>query len=108
MRSTGTVLRPRPARIPGSDVTSDSQPASLCIEQATGGGIVASGTRIPKAELTGIYGKVVKRMSRKMFGDVAEPVEVAWHNRKVLNFSFSIGRKAQKWDRCDANRSEER
>jgi hypothetical protein len=30
-----------------------------------------------------------------MLGDVAEPVEVAWHNRKVLNFSFSIGRKAR-------------
>jgi alkylhydroperoxidase family enzyme len=64
---------------------------------------VASITRIPKAELTGIYGAMVKRMSRKMLGDVAEPVEVAWHNRKVLNFSFSIGRKAQKWDRCDEN-----
>jgi len=64
---------------------------------------VASTTRIPKAELTGIYGWLVKRMSRKMLGDVAEPVEVALHNRKVLNFSFSIGRKAQKWDRCDEN-----
>src|SRR4028118_1712855 len=103
MRSTGTVLRPRPARISGSDVTSDSQPASLCREQATGGGSVASTTRTPKAELTGIYGWLVKRMSRKMLGDVAEPVEVALHNRKVLNFSFSIGRKAQKWDRCDEN-----
>ena len=58
-------------------------------------------TRIPKAELTGIYGAMVKRMSRKMLGDVAEPVEVAWHNRKVLNFSFSVSRKAQKWDQCD-------
>ena len=64
---------------------------------------MASGTRIPKAELTGIYGGLVKRMSGKMLGDVAEPVEVAWHNRKVLNFSFGIGRKAQKWDRCDEN-----
>ena len=64
---------------------------------------MASTTRIPKAELTGIYGGLVKRMSRKMLGDVAEPVEVAWHNRKVLNFSFSIGRKAQKWDQCDEN-----
>ncbi len=44
---------------------------------------------------------MVKRMSRKMVGDVPEPVEVAWHNRKVLNFSFSLGRKAQKWDQCD-------
>ncbi len=38
---------------------------------------MASNTRIPKAELTGIYGAMVKRMFRKMLGDVAEPVEVA-------------------------------
>jgi alkylhydroperoxidase family enzyme len=64
---------------------------------------MAGNTRIPKAELTGIYGALVKRMSRKMLGDVAEPVEVTWHNRKVLNFSFLVGRKAQKWDQCDEN-----
>jgi alkylhydroperoxidase family enzyme len=64
---------------------------------------MASNTRIPKAELTGAYGWLVKRMSRKMLGDVAEPVEVAWHNRKVLNFSFAVGRRAQKWDACDEN-----
>ena len=64
---------------------------------------MASRTRIPKAELTGIYGAVVKQMSRKMLGGVAEPVEVAWHNRKVLNFSLSAGRKAQKWNACDEN-----
>ena len=58
-------------------------------------------TRIPRAELTGVYGAVVKRMSRRMFGEVPEPAEVAWHNRKVLNFSFSVGRQAQKWDQCD-------
>jgi len=46
---------------------------------------------------------MVKRMSRKMLGDVAEPVEVAWHNRKVLNLSFSLARKVQKWDKCDEN-----
>jgi len=64
---------------------------------------MAGKTRIPKAELTGIYGAIVKRMSRKMMGDVPEPVEVAWHNRKVLGFSMTLGRKAQKWDRCDEN-----
>jgi alkylhydroperoxidase family enzyme len=64
---------------------------------------MVSSTRVPKAELTGIYGAVVKRMSRKMFGDVPEPVGVAWHNRKVLNLSFTLGRKAQKWDQCDAS-----
>src|SRR5215470_8660987 len=66
-----------------------------------GGAIMSSGTRIPRAELTGVYGAVVRRMSRKMFGDVPEPVEVVWHNRKVLNFSFSLGRKVRKWDQCD-------
>ncbi|MDH6283673.1 carboxymuconolactone decarboxylase family protein [Prescottella agglutinans] len=64
---------------------------------------MTSNTRIPKAELTGVYGAVVKRMSRKMLGEVAEPVEVTWHNRKVLNFSFTVGRKVQKWDQCDEN-----
>jgi alkylhydroperoxidase family enzyme len=64
---------------------------------------MASPTRIPRAELTGVYGAMVKRMSRKMMGDVPEPVEVVWHNRKVLNFSFSVGRKLQKWDQCDEN-----
>jgi alkylhydroperoxidase family enzyme len=64
---------------------------------------MASSTRVPKAELNGLYGALVKRMSRKMFGVVPEPVEVAWHNRKVLNFSFSAGRKFKKWDRCDEN-----
>jgi alkylhydroperoxidase family enzyme len=64
---------------------------------------MASSARIPQAEMTGMYGAIVKRMSRKMFGVVPEPVGVAWHNRKVLNFSFSIGRKAQRWDQCDEN-----
>src|ERR1700693_330161 len=64
---------------------------------------MASSTRIPQAELTGLYGALVKRMSRRMFGEVPEPIGVAWHNRKVLNFSFSVGRKAQKWDQCDEN-----
>jgi alkylhydroperoxidase family enzyme len=64
---------------------------------------MASSTRIPKAELTGPYGALVKRMSRRMFGEVPEPVGVMWNNRKVLNFSFGVGRKAQKWNQCDEN-----
>jgi len=62
---------------------------------------MATATRIPSAELTGIYGAIVRRMSRKMFGDVPEPVGVLWQNRKVLSFSFGVGRKVQKWDQCD-------
>jgi alkylhydroperoxidase family enzyme len=62
---------------------------------------MSNSPRIPQAEVTGFYGAMVKRMSRKMFGEVPEAVGVTWHNRKVLNFSFGIGRKAQKWDQCD-------
>jgi alkylhydroperoxidase family enzyme len=64
---------------------------------------MAGNTRIPKAELTGIYGAIVKRMSRRMLGDVPEGLGVAWHNRKVLNFSFGLGRKSRKWKECDEN-----
>jgi hypothetical protein len=36
-------------------------------------------------------------------GDVPDGVGVGWHNRKVLNFTFGLGRKAEKWDQCDEN-----
>ncbi|MBB3678293.1 carboxymuconolactone decarboxylase family protein [Modestobacter versicolor] len=62
---------------------------------------MSSSTRVPKAQLTGVYGAVVTRMSRRMLGAVAEPAEVAWHNRAVLTSSFTIGRQSQKWHRCD-------
>jgi alkylhydroperoxidase family enzyme len=58
-------------------------------------------TRVPRAEITGAYGAVMKRFSRKMFGEVPEPLEVMWHNRPVLNVSLGLGRKAAKWDKCD-------
>jgi alkylhydroperoxidase family enzyme len=64
---------------------------------------MASRTRIPKAELTGIQGSIVKWMTRKMLGDVPEPIAVVWHNRKVLKFSLSLSRKVHKWDECDEN-----
>jgi alkylhydroperoxidase family enzyme len=50
-----------------------------------------------------MYGALVKRMSRKMLGGVPEPVEVVWHNRKVLNFTFGLGRIAERWNACDKN-----
>ena len=60
-----------------------------------------SDTRIPKAEITGIYGYLMKRFSRKMFGEVPEPAEVMWHNRPVLTSSMALGRKMAKWDQLD-------
>jgi alkylhydroperoxidase family enzyme len=51
--------------------------------------------------LTGVRGAVVKRMARRMLGDVPEPLQVVWHNRRVLGFSFSVSRQIQRWNRCD-------
>lgn len=64
---------------------------------------MTSNPRVPKAEITGVYGAVLKKVSRKMFGEVAEPLEVMWHNRRVLRFSLGVGQKAAKWDACDAD-----
>ena len=59
---------------------------------------MADTTRIPKAQISGPYGYLVKRFSRKLLGDVPEPVEVTWHNRRVLASTMTLGRKVQKWD----------
>ena len=64
---------------------------------------MSSTPRIPKARITGLYGYVLKRFSRKLLGDVAEPAEVMWHNRAVLTSSMLFGRKAQRWNRLDPN-----
>jgi alkylhydroperoxidase family enzyme len=60
-------------------------------------------TRIPKAEITGLYGAIVKRFSRKLLGEVPEPVGVYWQNSRVLRFYLGLGQKSRKWDQCDAN-----
>jgi AhpD family alkylhydroperoxidase len=64
---------------------------------------MSSTPRVPKARITGLYGEAMKRFSRKMFGEVPEPAEVMWHNRRVLNSTMAFGRKVQKWDELDAN-----
>lgn len=62
---------------------------------------MTSNTRVPKAEITGVYGAVLKRMSRKMLGEVPDGLGVMWHNRPVLKASMSLGQKAAKWKECD-------
>ena len=64
---------------------------------------MASTPRIPKAEITGVYGYLVKRFSRKMLGEVPDALGVMWHNRAVLTSSMGFGRKVQKWNQLDPN-----
>lgn len=62
-----------------------------------------STTRIPQTEIAGFRGALVKRFSRKMLGDVPEPVGVYWHNPGVLKFYLGLGQKSQRWSECDEN-----
>jgi alkylhydroperoxidase family enzyme len=59
-------------------------------------------TRVPHAEITGIFGAMAKRYSKKMLGEVPEPLPVMWHNRPVLKTVFGFFGKAEKWDACDS------
>jgi alkylhydroperoxidase family enzyme len=65
---------------------------------------MASNARVPKTEITGIYGGLLKIGMRKMLGEVPESVEVMWHNPKVFKVLMGFGHKAEKkWDRIDPN-----
>src|SRR5258705_8277727 len=65
------------------------------------GADMTSNTRVPRAEITGVYGAVLKKFSTKMFGQVPESLEVMWHNRPVLKVYLGLGRKPAKWKECD-------
>lgn len=62
---------------------------------------MTASTRIPKTEITGVFGAMAKRLSKKMLGEVPELLGVMWHNQPVLKALFGFSGKAQKWDACD-------
>ncbi len=62
---------------------------------------MSSTARIPKAKISGPYGYAMKRFSRKLLGEVPEPLGVMWHNRPVLSTMLGLGRKAEKWNQLD-------
>ncbi len=58
--------------------------------------------RLPQAEVTGIFGAIVKRYSKKRLGQVPEPLGVMWHNQRVLRSFFGFSAKAERhWNACD-------
>lgn len=57
--------------------------------------------RVPKAELTGFTGSMIKRFSTKMLGKVPESIGVIWNHPGVFKAAMAFGRKLQKWDAAD-------
>ena len=62
---------------------------------------MASSTRVPATEITGIYGSLLKTMSRRMFGRVPEGFGVMWRYPAVLKDLMWFGRKVDSWNRLD-------
>lgn len=57
--------------------------------------------RVPKAELAGLQGGLIKRAARKKIGRVPENLEVMWNHPSVLKDMARMGGRAEKWDRLD-------
>lgn len=57
--------------------------------------------RIPKAEITGLYGALVRRFARKMVGEVPDGAYVYFHNKPVLKAVLGFEGKVEKWDALD-------
>ena len=62
---------------------------------------MASSTRVPAAEITGLYGRLVKTMSRRMLGQVPEAAGVMWHYPTIFKHLMGFGRKVDSWNRLD-------
>ncbi|MFW3171135.1 carboxymuconolactone decarboxylase family protein [Geodermatophilus sp. CPCC 206100] len=62
---------------------------------------MTSSTRVPPTEITGIYGSLVKAMSRKMLGQVPDAAGVMWHHPRVFKDMMGFGRKVEAWNRLD-------
>lgn len=62
-------------------------------------------TRVPPAEITGLYGGLLKIAMKKLLGGVPAGAGVMWHHRAVFNDSMKFGRKSEKWHELDPNLS---
>lgn len=62
---------------------------------------MSSTTRVPRTEIDGLYGRLIKIAMRKMVGGVPEGAEVMWNHPAVFKDTMRFGGKVEKWDRLD-------
>jgi len=62
---------------------------------------MTSNFRIPKAPVTGLYGKLMSAYSRRVYGQIPDGAYVYFHHKKVLKGVMSFEGKVKKWDRLD-------
>ena len=57
--------------------------------------------RIPQATLDGLYGTIMTRVARRMWGEVPDNAYVLWHNLPVARAVFGFEQKVAKWTALD-------
>jgi len=63
---------------------------------------VPSTFRIPKAEITGVYGALMRTFAKRLVGDrLPDNLYVYFHNKAVLKAVLSFSGRARKWDALD-------
>jgi AhpD family alkylhydroperoxidase len=62
---------------------------------------MASSPRVPAAEITGVYGTLLKVFSRRVFGKVPEGAGVLWNHPRMTKDTMAFGRKVDSWNRLD-------
>jgi len=62
---------------------------------------MASSTRVPPTEVTGVYGALIRTVSRRMLGQVPDAVGVMWHYPALLKDQMRFGRRTESWNRLD-------
>jgi len=65
------------------------------------GGDMASSTRVPPTEITGVQGALLRTISRRMLGQVPEGLGVMWHYPALLKDTMKFGRRTESWNRLD-------
>ncbi len=57
--------------------------------------------RVPKATITGPYGKALSWYARRTYGQVPDSAYVLWHHRPALRAIFGLERRVARFDRLD-------
>ena len=57
--------------------------------------------RIPRATITGLYGKAMTAYARRTWGQVPDGAYVVWHHKPLMRAVLGFEQKVAKWDRLD-------
>jgi AhpD family alkylhydroperoxidase len=57
--------------------------------------------RIPKARLTGVYGRIMTTVAERMWGEVPDNAYVLFHHRAVTRAVFGFEQKVARWKALD-------